>query len=284
MSGKISVPEILRMKNEGRKITCVTSYDYTTAVLAEKAGVDFILVGDSAGMVVLGYDTTIPVTVDEMILFSQAVTRGNKRSLIVGDMPFMSYQASDGDAVRNAGRFIKEGGVDAVKIEGGLRMKSRIEALTNAEIPVVGHIGLTPQTSPLWGAYRVQGRTGKDAEAILRDAEAVEEAGAFAIVLEMVTSEVAKTVTERLSIPTIGIGAGPFCDGQIVVLHDILGLYGRFTPKFVKRYAEIGEEIQKALETYRDDVVKGRFPAEEHTFHMKESKTQAVSARKAGDR
>ncbi|MFQ6134743.1 MAG: 3-methyl-2-oxobutanoate hydroxymethyltransferase [Nitrososphaerales archaeon] len=284
MKDKINVSGILRMKKEGRKITCVTSYDYTTAALAEKAGIDLILVGDSAGMVVLGYETTIPVTVDEMILFSRAVTRGNKRSLIVGDMPFMSFQASDEDAVRNAGRFVKEGGVDAVKIEGGLRMKSRVEALIRAEIPVMGHIGLTPQTSPLWSGYRVQGRTEDDAEGIIRDAKALEEAGAFSIVLEMVTSEVAKLVTEQLSIPTIGIGSGPFCDGQIVVLHDILGLYDKFTPKFIKKYANLAEEIQKSLEAYRDDVVEGRFPGEEHTFHMKEYKTRRVPVGSVEDR
>lgn len=276
MKAKINVSEIQRMKKEGRKITCVTSYDYITAALAEKAGIELILVGDSAGMVVLGYENTIPVTVDEMILFSRAVTRGNKRSLIVGDMPFMSYQASDEDAVRNAGIFVKDGGVDAVKIEGGLRMKSRVEALTRAEIPVMGHVGLTPQTSTLWNGYRVQGRTENDAEGIIRDAKALEEAGAFSVVLEMVTSEVAKLITEQLSIPTIGIGSGTFCNGQIVVLHDILGLYDKFSPKFIKKYANLAEEIQKAIEAYRDDVLKGRFPGEEHTFHMKEFKTRQI--------
>ncbi len=276
MKAKINVSEIQRMKKEGRKITCVTSYDYITAALAEQAGIELILVGDSAGMVVLGYENTIPVTVDEMILFSRAVTRGNKRSLIVGDMPFMSYQASDEDAVRNAGRFVKDGGVDAVKIEGGLRMKSRVEALTRAEIPVMGHVGLTPQTSPLWNGYRVQGRTENDAEGIIRDAKVLEEAGAFSVVLEMVTSEAAKLITEQLSIPTIGIGSGPFCNGQIVVLHDILGLYDKFSPKFIKKYANLAEEIQKAIEAYRDDVLKGKFPGEEHTFHMKEFKTRQI--------
>lgn len=276
MNAKINVSEIQRMKKEGRKITCVTSYDYITAALAEKAGIELILVGDSAGMVVLGYENTIPVTVDEMILLSRAVTRGNKRSLIVGDMPFMSYQASDEDAVRNAGRFVKDGGVDAVKIEGGLRMKSRVEALTRAEIPVMGHVGLTPQTSPLWNGYRVQGRTENDAEGIIRDAKALEEAGAFSVVLEMVTSEVAKIITEQLSIPTVGIGSGKYCDGQIVVMNDILGLYEKFTPKFIKKYANLAEEIQKAIEAYRDDVLKAKFPGEEHTFHMKEFKTRQI--------
>ena len=267
---KINISEILRMKKEGRKITCVTSYDYTSATLVDRSGIDLILVGDSASMVVLGYQTTIPVGMDEMILFSKAVTRGNKRSLIVGDMPFMSYQASDEDAVRNGGKFIKDGRVDAVKIEGGMKMKNRVEALTRARIPVMGHVGLMPQTSPLWSGYRIQGKTDITAEEIIKDAMSLEEAGAFSVVLEMVTSEVAKMITERLSIPTIGIGSGPHCDGQIVVFHDILGLYDKFTPKFIKKYANLAEDIQKALESYRDEVVNGKFPADENTFHMKD--------------
>ena len=267
---KINISEILRMKKEGRKITCVTSYDYTSAALVDRSGIDLILVGDSASMVVLGYQTTIPAGMDEMILFSKAVTRGNKRSLIVGDMPFMSYQASDEDAVRNGGKFIKDGRVDAVKIEGGMKMKNRVEALTRARIPVMGHVGLMPQTSPLWSGYRIQGKTDITAEEIIKDAMSLEEAGAFSVVLEMVTSEVAKMITERLSIPTIGIGSGPHCDGQIVVFHDILGLYDKFTPKFIKKYANLAEDIQKALESYRDEVVNGKFPADENTFHMKD--------------
>ena len=277
---KINISEILRMKKEGRKITCVTSYDYTSAALVDRSGIDLILVGDSASMVVLGYQTTIPIGMDEMILFSKAVTRGNKRSLIVGDMPFMSYQASDEDAVRNGGKFVKEGGVDAVKIEGGVKMKNRVEALNRAKIPVMGHVGLMPQTSPLWSGYRVQGKTENTAEEIIKDAVALEEAGAFSIVLEMVTSETAKVITERLSIPTIGIGSGPYCDGQIVVFHDILGLYDKFTPKFIKKYANLAEDIQKALETYRDEVVNGKFPAEENTFHMKDYKSNTPMKRR----
>lgn len=284
MKGKINISEILSMKKRGKKITCITSYDYVTASLADRAGIDLILVGDSASMVVLGYENTIPVTLDEMIIFSRAVTRGNSRSLIVGDMPFMSYQISDEDAVRNGGRFVKEGGVGAVKIEGGLRMKSRVEAFTRAGIPVMGHVGLTPQTSPLWSGYRVQGRTVGDAETIIRDAKALEEAGAFAVVLEMVTAEVAKMVTERLSIPTIGLGSGPFCDGQIVVLHDILGLYERLSLKFIKKYARLGEEILKALETYRDDVLEGRFPGEEHTFHMTDEQSKQSGSVETGEK
>ena len=277
---KINISEILRMKKEGRKITCVTSYDYTSAALVDKSGIDLILVGDSASMVVLGYQTTIPVGMDEMILFSKAVTRGNKRSLIVGDMPFMSYQASDEDAVRNGGKFIKDGRVDAVKIEGGMKMKNRVEALTRARIPVMGHVGLMPQTSPLWSGYRIQGKTDITAEEIIKDAMSLEEAGAFSVVLEMVTSEVAKMITERLSIPTIGIGSGPHCDGQIVVFHDILGLYDKFTPKFIKKYANLAEDIQKALESYRDEVVNGKFPADENTFHMKDYKSNTQVKRR----
>jgi 3-methyl-2-oxobutanoate hydroxymethyltransferase len=277
---KINISEILRMKKEGRKITCVTSYDYTSAALVDRSGIDLILVGDSASMVVLGYQTTIPIGMDEMILFSKAVRRGNKRSLIVGDMPFMSYQASDEDAVRNGGKFIKDGNVDAVKIEGGMKMKSRVEALTHARIPVMGHVGLMPQTSPLWSGYRIQGKTDTTAEEIIKDAMSLEEAGAFSVVLEMVTSEVAKMITERLSIPTIGIGSGPHCDGQIVVFHDILGLYDKFTPKFIKKYANLAEDAQKALESYRDEVVNGKFPAEENTFHMKDYKSNTPVKRR----
>jgi 3-methyl-2-oxobutanoate hydroxymethyltransferase len=268
----VNISEIFRKKRNREKITCVTSYDYSTAYLTDKAGIDLILVGDSVGMVVLGYEKTIPVTIEEIILFSKSVKRGNNNSLIVGDMPFMTYQVSDEDAVRNAGRLLKEGGVDSVKIEGGLQMKSRVESIIAAGIPVMGHIGLTPQTSTLWNGYKVQGTNRKEAESIVRDAKAIQEAGAFSIVLEMVTSEVAKKVTEELSIPTIGIGSGPFCDGQIVVLHDILGLYPNFTPKFVKKYVNLAETIQEVLECYRNDVVDGEFPGDEHTFHMKKIK------------
>ena len=281
MKGKINISEIRNIKQSGKKITCITSYDYVTASLAEKANIDLILVGDSASMVVLGYETTIPITVEEMIIFTKAVTRGNKKALIVGDMPFMSYQASDEDAVRNAGRFVKEGGVDAVKIEGGIRMKSRVEAMIRAGIPVMGHIGLTPQTSTLWSGYRVQGKTIDDGEVLLRDAKALEEAGVFAIVLEMITSEVAKMITDNVGIPTIGIGSGPLCDGQIVVLHDILGLYDKFSPKFIKKYANMSEIILKALESYRDDVTNGNFPGEEHTFHMTEYDSKSKIVKKS---
>ena len=284
MKGKINISEIRNIKQSGKKITCITSYDYVTASLAEKANIDLILVGDSASMVVLGYETTIPITVEEMIIFTKAVTRGNKKSLIVGDMPFMSYQASDEDAVRNAGRFVKEGGVDAVKIEGGIRMKSRVEAMIRAGIPVMGHIGLTPQTSTLWSGYRVQGKTIDDGEVLLRDAKALEEAGVFAIVLEMITSEVAKMITDNVGIPTIGIGSGPLCDGQIVVLHDILGLYDKFSPKFIKKYANMSEIILKALESYRDDVTNGNFPGEEHTFHMTEYDSKSKIVKKSEDK
>jgi len=284
MKGKINISEIRNIKQSGKKITCITSYDYVTASLAEKANIDLILVGDSASMVVLGYETTIPITVEEMIIFTKAVTRGNKKALIVGDMPFMSYQASDEDAVRNAGRFVKEGGVDAVKIEGGIRMKSRVEAMIRAGIPVMGHIGLTPQTSTLWSGYRVQGKTIDDGEVLLRDAKALEEAGVFAIVLEMITSEVAKMITDNVGIPTIGIGSGPLCDGQIVVLHDILGLYDKFSPKFIKKYANMSEIILKALESYRDDVTNGNFPGEEHTFHMTEYDSKSKIVKKSEDK
>jgi len=266
--GKVTVPSLRRMKREGKRIAMVTAYDYPSAALAEKAGMDVILVGDSLGMVVLGYESTTPVTMEEMLHHCRAVSRAAKRPMIVGDLPFMSYQASSEEAIRNSGRLVKEGGVDAVKPEGGSEFAQTVRAIARVGIPVMGHIGLTPQTAPLWGGYRVHGRTVAQAKRLLEDAKALEEAGAFSIVLEMVTAEAAKIVTEALSIPTIGIGSGPSCDGQVLVLHDMLGLFERFTPRFVKQYANLSAEVAKALQAYADDVKTGRFPGEEHSFHM----------------
>src|SRR5215470_16052928 len=245
----------------------ITSYDFPTASIADGL-VDCILVGDSYGMVVLGYDTTIPVTIDELLPVCKAVRRGSDQALLIGDMPFMSFQISVEEAVRNAGRFIKEGGMEAVKVEGGKEMVPVVEGISKAGIPVLGHIGVTPQTATLQGGYRVQGRTAKDGERLLEDALALEKAGAFAIVLEMVTEEAAKMVSESLRIPTIGIGSGRYCDGQVLVLHDILGLYERFTPKFAKRYAELAQQVREAVRRYADDVRSGSFPAEHHVFRM----------------
>lgn len=268
-----------RINSDARKIVSITAYDYPTAIIAERAGVDIILVGDSGGMVALGYPDTRPVTMEEMLFMASAVSRGAKRPLLVGDMPFMSYQASTEDAVQNAGRFIKEGGMDAVKIEGGADFAPTVRALTKAGIPVMAHIGFTPQTTPTAAGYRVQGRTAAAALALVEDAKALEEAGSFSIVLEMTASEAAKMVTGSVSIPTIGIGAGAECDGQILVLHDVIGLFDRFTPKFVKRYANLSPEIQRAIDSYAKDVASGTFPAEEHTFHMDSEEVQKMASK-----
>ncbi len=268
--GKLRIEDILMMKGK-RKITMVTAYDYPTALLADKAGIDIILVGDTCSMVVLGYDSTLPITMDEMIYHCKAVKRGVKHALIVGDMPFMSFNVSKEDTIRNAGRFIKEGGCDAVKLEGGIIIKDTVKAIVDAGIPVMGHVGLAPQTATFLSGYRVKGKEATKAMKIIQDAKSIESSGAFSIVLESLTSEVAKIITHELSIPTIGIGAGPDCDGQVLVLHDLLGLFEKFTPKFVKKYANLSNEILKALETYRDEVQKGIFPDDQHSYHMEKA-------------
>lgn len=265
---KVTIPDLLKMKREGRKITMVTAYDYPSALLVDQAGIDIILVGDSVGMVVLGYESTIPVTVDEIIHHTKAVVRGARRPLIVGDMPFMSYHASIEDAIRNAGRIVKEGGADAVKLEGGKEVAKKVQAIVEVGIPVMAHIGLTPQRVSMIGGYKVQGKDAETAKKIIEDAITLEEAGAFAIVYEFVTAETAKIITEKLTIPTIGIGSGPYCDGQVLVLHDILGMFKGGVPPFAKQYAQLSETILRALETYRDEVSKRMFPAKEHTFYM----------------
>ncbi|MFN4336550.1 MAG: 3-methyl-2-oxobutanoate hydroxymethyltransferase [Candidatus Nitrosocaldus sp.] len=264
--GKVTVENIIGMKGK-RKIVAITAYDYTTARICDKAGVDIILVGDSAAMVMLGYKDTIPVSMDEMLVFCRAVSRAREHAMIVADMPFMSYQVSVEDALYNACRFIKEGNADAVKVEGGKEFKHLVEAMVGAGIPVMGHIGLKPQTASLWQGYKVQGKSKDSAYRLVEDAIALEEAGAFSIVLEQVTYEVAKTISDTLRIPTIGIGSGSACDGQVLVLHDILGLY-EYSPKFVKRYADLSSMVFDALTRYRDDVLNARFPGEEHTYHM----------------
>ncbi len=258
------------MKTEGRPIVMITSYDYPTARLADAVGIDAILVGDSYGMVVLGYESTVPVTMEDLLPACRAVRRGASRPLLIGDMPFMTYQASNEEAVRNAGRFVKEGGMEAVKLEGGEEVAATVRAITNIGVPVLGHIGVTPQTATLQGGYRVQGKTMEQARKLIRDAKSLEKAGAFGMVLEMVTQEAAKEVTEAISIPTIGIGAGRFCDGQVLVLHDLLGLYPRFTPRFAKRYADLGTAVQDALLHYADDVRTRAFPEDRHSFRMDE--------------
>jgi len=261
----MTVP-IFRDKKGKEKLTMLTSYDFNFAGIVDQAGVDSILVGDSVGNVMLGYPSTIPVTVEEMIHHARAVTRGTQRALVVIDMPFMSYHESVEQARRNAGRMIKESGADAVKLEGGLRMKEVIRALVDIEIPVMGHIGLTPQSVNKMGGYKVQGK-GEEAERLIQDAKAVEEAGAFSVVLECVPRQLAKEITEMLSIPTIGIGAGPDCDGQVLVIHDLLGLFGGFRPKFVKAYLNMREQMAGAIKNFIEEVRGGAFPDDPHSFH-----------------
>jgi len=246
----------------------LTAYDYPVARLVDEAGIDAILVGDSLGMVALGYDSTVPVTMDEMIHHAKAVRRGTRRSLLIGDMPFMSYQVSAEEAVRNAGRFMKEAGCDAVKLEGGTESCAVTRAIVDAGIPVLGHLGLTPQTASKLGGFKVQGRDAGSAEHILEAAVALQAAGCFAVVLECVPAALAEMITRRLQIPTIGIGAGGGCDGQVLVTNDMLGLYDRFVPKFVKRYAELGAAITEAIGAYRRDVEAGAFPSSTHAFTM----------------
>jgi 3-methyl-2-oxobutanoate hydroxymethyltransferase len=262
---KVTVP-ILRGKKGKEKITMLTAYDYTFANIMDNVGIDSILVGDSVGNVMLGYPNTIPVTVDEMIHHTKAVSKGTKNALLVIDMPFMSYQESIEQARRNAGRMIKESGAEAVKLEGGVKMKDVIRALVDIEIPVMGHIGLTPQSIHRMGSYKVQGK-GEEAEALIKDAKAVEEAGAFSVVLECVPRKLAKEITDMLSIPTIGIGAGPDCDGQVLVIHDLLGLFGEFRPKFVKSYLNIRQEMETAIKSFIEEVKEGVFPDDTHSFH-----------------
>ena len=275
---KVSVTTFKRMKAEGKKIVMVTSYDYPTAAIADEVGVDSILVGDSYGMVVLGYDNTIPVTVDELLPVCRAVRRGTTHPFLIGDLPFMSFQASTAEAVRNAGRFVKEGGMEAVKVEGGRDVSQIIKAIARAGIPVLGHIGVTPQTATLQGGYRVQGKSQASATQLVDDAVSLEKAGAFGIVLEMVTEEAAQAITEKVSIPTIGIGSGRFCNGQVLVIHDIIGLYSKFTPKFAKRYADVSAIIKQSLEKYTGDVRSGDFPAEQNIFKMEDDQRLTVDS------
>ena len=264
----MNVKTLTEMKANGQKISAITSYDYSFAKIANEAEIDIILVGDSGAMVMFGYENTSPATMDEMLLMSKAVSRGGRKSLLVGDMPFMSYHVSSDEAVRNAGRFIKEGGMQAVKIEGGLDVAKTVRAVTKAGIPVMGHIGLQPQMAQSWDGYRVQGTDYTSAKQLIEDAQELEQAGAFCIVLEMITKEVSKIITNSLSIPTIGIGSGPYCDGQILVLHDLLNLYDSLKPKFVKKYADLKTETFNALTNYKTDVSLNNFPSNNHSWSM----------------
>ena len=272
---KMSILALHEKKVQAQPITMITAYDYPSALAADRADIDSILVGDSLGMVVLGYESTVPVTMEEMLHHCRAVRRGAQFAYLIGDMPFLSYQADRSEAVRNAGRFLKDAGMDAVKVEGGREIASTVRAISDAGITVVGHIGLTPQSATKLGGYRVQGRTAADAQRLLENALALEEAGAAMLVLELVPDRVAARISQALRIPTIGIGAGVGCDGQVLVLHDLLGIFDRFTPRFAKRYAEIFAEMERALTEYRDDVAVRRFPSSEHAFSMDEAEWTA---------
>ncbi len=266
MENKITVLDFKLKKEAGEKITMLTAYDYVMARLIDSAGIDAVLVGDSVGMVVLGYDSTVSVTMDEMIHHAKAVRRGVERAFLIGDMPFMSYQASDEDAVKNAGRFVKEAGCEAVKLEGGAEVCPRVKAVLDAGIPVLGHIGLTPQSVNKTGGYKVQGKDPETAKKLVEDAVLLEKAGCFAIILECVPSELASDITGRLGMPTIGIGAGRRCDGQVLVTYDMVGYFDKFTPRFVKRYADINGQIRAAVESFKREIKSGVFPGEEHSF------------------
>jgi 3-methyl-2-oxobutanoate hydroxymethyltransferase len=263
---KTTILDIYKKKAEGKKITMLTAYDYPTAQIVDQAGIDMILVGDSLGNVVQGVANTLPVTMDEMIYHTKMVSRAAQSAMVVGDMPFLSYQTHKAEAIRNAGRFLKEAGAEAVKLEGGSQVAEAIRAIVNAGIPVVAHIGLTPQYVHMLGGFKVQGKDEATREKILADARAVQDAGAFSVVLEAMPSPLAREIRELLHIPTIGIGAGPDCDGQVLVIHDILGLFDRFTPKFVKKYANLKEQALKAVQEYKQDVENGTFPSEQQSF------------------
>lgn len=276
--GTVTVPELGEMKHRAERIVMVTAYDFPSGRLADAAGVDIVLVGDSAAMTVLGHDSTVPATMDEMVMLTRAASRGAERPLVVADMPFGSFQVSDEEAVRNAVRFVKEAAADAVKVEGAGPTVSRVHALVGAGIPVMGHVGLTPQSAAMLGGFRAQGRTAEKALRLLEDALALERAGCFAVVLEAVPAPVAGRVTQALGVPTIGIGSGVDCDGQVLVLHDVLGLYEGRAARFVKRYADLGAEIRGALERFAADVRSGTFPEEAHTYSIPDEELAAFEA------
>jgi 3-methyl-2-oxobutanoate hydroxymethyltransferase len=273
--GKLPLTELQELKRRGQKLAMVTAYDFPSGRIADEAGVELVLVGDSAGMVVLGNDSTVPVTVEELLMLTRAVTRGAKRPLVIADMPFGSFQVSDDAAIENAVRFVKEAGADAVKLEGAGPTLSRVQSIVGAGVPVMGHVGLTPQSATMLGGFKAQGRTAAKAERLYDEALALEAAGCFAIVLEAVPAPVAARVTEALQVPTIGIGAGLDCDGQVLVWHDLLGLYEGKAPRFVKRYADLATEARRALEAYVDDVRERRFPETQHTYAIPDEELEA---------
>ncbi len=271
---KVTVNTFRQKKEQKQPISVLTAYDYTTAVLVDRAGIDSILVGDSLGMVVLGYENTLPVTMEDMLHHCRAVARGANHALLIGDMPFLSYQVSVSEAIRNAGRFLQECGMDAVKLEGGCERFDAIQAIVQAGIPVMGHLGLTPQSVHRFGGFRPQGKTAEAAQRLLDDALCLEQAGCFSVVLESIPARLAALISSRLSIPTIGIGAGNGCDGQVLVLHDMLGLYDRLKPKFVKTYANLFPEVIAALQSYKEEVEQNAFPTAEHSYEMPDEEWQ----------
>lgn len=268
MIKKLTIQDIISMKKNGERISMLTAYDASFAGLIDAAGIDMVLVGDSLGMVLLGYNSTIPVTMEEMLHHCRAAGRGVKRAVLVGDMPFMSYQVSQNEAISNAGRFLKEAGCDAVKLEGGTEICDTVKAIVKAGIPLMGHIGLTPQTASQLGGYRVQGRDADSARRLLQSARDLEAAGVFAIVLECIPAQLSEAITRMVSIPTIGIGAGKYCDGQVLVTHDMVGMFEKFNPSFVKQFAKLAPQIKDAVADYNKEVKNGSFPAEEHSFNM----------------
>ena len=274
---RVTIRDLSRMKRNGEKIPMITAYDYTSAQLVEQAGVPLILVGDSLGQVVLGYDSTVPVTMDEMVHHIKTVVRGTQRAHVVGDLPFLSYHADVPEAIRNAGRLLKEGGAQSVKLEGGRTQAQTVTRIVESGIPVMGHIGLTPQAVNQLGGYRVQGRSLKDAVRLMEDARALEEAGAYAIVLECVPAQLAQMIAERVGVPTIGIGAGAGCDGQVQVFHDMMGLYQDFTPKHARQYAQLGQTVVEAIRSYVQDVENEQFPDDSESFKLSESVLEALS-------
>jgi len=268
---RINIDQIKSMKQKGERIAMVTTYDYSTARIVDEVGIPLVLVGDSLGMVVLGYESTIPVTMEEVLHHTKAVVRGTKRALVIGDMPFMTYHTSVSDAQRNAARFIQEGGAQAIKLEGGVTVAEKVRAIVNCGIPVMGHIGLTPQSINQLGGYKIQGKTPEAARRLLKDARALEEAGAFAVLMETVPAPLATFITQKLSVPTIGIGAGPGCDGEVQIINDILGWYTDFVPKHTKQYIKLNDIMSSALTQYYNEVKDGQFPTEAQSFSMDES-------------
>ncbi len=273
---KVTISDLMSKKAQGQRITMLTAYDYPTAQMVDQAGIDTILVGDSLGMVVLGYSSTVPVSMEEMIHHTKAVTRATKYAFVIGDMPFMSYQTGIQKAIENAGRFLKEGGCDAVKLEGGSEAAPTVKAIVTAGVPVCGHIGLTPQTATQLSGFKVQGKDAESARTLINAAKDLEEAGAFMLVMECIPDVLASRITSELSIPTIGIGAGRDCDGQVLVYHDTVGLFDRFTPKFVKQYIKLGPMVIEALKEYKKEVEEGTFPGKEHTFSMRKEEAEKI--------